>query len=447
MLNLSIDEQDLKLRAECPQFSLVAHRGLFGVWEGTLRPICQTYRVRIIYFPRMFFPGFDLTNPIVSVFVLDPPVGPDPRGTGEPTPHVYRLGHSPTFPQLCISDPVDDAWKAGEAIVDRIIPWTIKWLLFYEVWLTIGEWRGGGRHPEPPTPCLNRGNSNLENGAQRDQSLSDAFHSLGRRIGISGSYPLMAVASEASSRPLSWLDWSAATPAAIQSRITSILLRAPRLAASSHWDSVLAIRPADLLDLYVDRGAEIFPPFADTRFGRLKRGLRDTRHYLRYLYDRSALERVLQDKLGDRLFGDSKSRLCIPAFEGKHSEVFVFKTPHHRDYRTDRFEKMINVAMAKAAAPSYFRPLEHNDYVLVDGGTWCNNPVMLAVVEALTCFDVSREQIDVLSLGCGDDRYVVSQNHIAKAGCCIGRRLCSPRCACSRSRRLTRSGFCSARRQ
>ena len=139
-------------------------------------------------------------------------------------------------------------------------------------------------------------------------------------------------------------------------------------------------------------------------------------HYLRYLYDRSALERVLQDKLGDRLFGDSKSRLCIPAFEGKHSEVFVFKTPHHRDYRTDRFEKMINVAMAKAAAPRYCRPLEHNDYVLVDGGTWCNNPVMLAVVEALTCFDVSREQIDVLSLGCGDDRDVVSQNQIAKGG-------------------------------
>src|SRR3954453_11044177 len=45
----------------------------------------------------------------------------------------------------------------------------------------------------------------------------------------------------------------------------------------------------DLLDLYVERGPEIFPPAADTRFGRLKRGLRDTSHYLRYLYDRDAL--------------------------------------------------------------------------------------------------------------------------------------------------------------
>src|SRR4051794_27987393 len=110
MANLSIDEQDRILRAECPQFSLTAHGGLFGVWEGTLRPICQTYHVRIVYFPRRYFPDFDITNPTISVFVLDPPVGPDPRGTGEPPPHVYRLGHPPAFPRLCISDPIDDAW-------------------------------------------------------------------------------------------------------------------------------------------------------------------------------------------------------------------------------------------------------------------------------------------------------------------------------------------------
>lgn len=125
---------------------------------------------------------------------------------------------------------------------------------------------------------------------------------------------------------------------------------------------------------------------------------------------------MLTDKLGDRLFGDSKVRLCIPAFEGKHSEVFVFKTPHHRDYRTDRFERMVTVGLATAAAPSYFRPLEHGGYTLVDGGVWANNPIMLAVIEALICFDIGRDQIDVLSLGCGDDRYGVSKPQIMKGG-------------------------------
>jgi hypothetical protein len=41
---------------------------------------------------------------------------------------------------------------------------------------------------------------------------------------------------------------------------------------------------------------------------------------------------------------------------------------------------------------------------------------MLAVIEALTSFDVSREQTDVLTLGCGDDKYVVSGSQITGGG-------------------------------
>jgi patatin-like phospholipase/acyl hydrolase len=173
---------------------------------------------------------------------------------------------------------------------------------------------------------------------------------------------------------------------------------------------------AELLDLYVTRGWEIFPPLADAPFGGIRAWLRDKKHYARYLYDRSALERLLTDKLGDRIFGDSSVRLCIPAFDGRHSEVFVFKTPHHPDYKMDRFERMVTVGLATAAAPTYFRPLEHGGYTLVDGGVWANNPIMLAVIEALICFDIGRDQIDVLSLGCGDDKYVVSQPEITKGG-------------------------------
>jgi patatin-like phospholipase/acyl hydrolase len=93
---------------------------------------------------------------------------------------------------------------------------------------------------------------------------------------------------------------------------------------------------------------------------------------LLYYYERDALERMVNDALGDKLFGDSIVRLCVPAFEGKHSEVFVFKTPHHPDYKFDRFEPMVKVALATSAAPTYFRPLEHNGYTLVDGGIWAN---------------------------------------------------------------------------
>jgi len=118
MLPLSIDEQDRKLRAKCPQFRLVAHGGWMGVWEGTLTPICQTYRVRLVYFSRRYFDGWHLNNPYISIFVIDPPIGPDPRGTGEPPQHVYRLGHPPEFPRLCVYDPIEDDWRPSEYIVD-----------------------------------------------------------------------------------------------------------------------------------------------------------------------------------------------------------------------------------------------------------------------------------------------------------------------------------------
>ena len=35
------------------------------------------------------------------------------------------------------------------------------------------------------------------------------------------------------------------------------------------------------------------------------------------------------------------------------------------------------------------------------GGVWANDPVMVAVADALSCFDLARVRIHVLSLGCG----------------------------------------------
>lgn len=165
---------------------------------------------------------------------------------------------------------------------------------------------------------------------------------------------------------------------------------------------------AEMADIYLMRGPEVFPQPSDTAWGRIRSSWMKKRNYVLYNYERNPLEALLTAALGDKLLGDSTVRLCIPAFEGRHSEVFVFKTPHHRDYKLDRLEPMVKAALATAAAPTYFRPLEHNGYTLVDGGVWANNPIMLAIIEAMTCFDLNWDQIDVLSLGCGDDPYVVS---------------------------------------
>lgn len=173
---------------------------------------------------------------------------------------------------------------------------------------------------------------------------------------------------------------------------------------------------ATLRDLYRDRGCEIFPTGGVGWLGKARRWLRSKRRFLRYSYDSEALKRVLADVLGDRKLGSATTRLCIPSFEGEYGEVFVFKTPHHPAFKKDLYEPMVKVALATAAAPTYFRPHRDGGYTFVDGGIWANNPLMIAVTEALTSFDVRRDQIHVLSIGCGDEPYQVTGSKILKGG-------------------------------
>lgn len=173
---------------------------------------------------------------------------------------------------------------------------------------------------------------------------------------------------------------------------------------------------ADLRDLYRDRGHEIFPTGGVGWLSNLRRWLRGKIRLLRYSYDSKALSDVLTNVLGDRKLGSAVTRLCIPSFEGEYGEVFVFKTPHHPAFKKDLFEPMVKVALATAAAPTYFRPHRDGGYTFVDGGVWANNPIMIAVTEALTSFDVRRNQVRILSIGCGDDPYRVTGSKIFKGG-------------------------------
>ena len=119
--------------------------------------------------------------------------------------------------------------------------------------------------------------------------------------------------------------------------------------------------------------------------------------------------RILCETFGNRKFGEAQTRLCIPSFDGRYGEVYIFKTPHHPDFCKDAKELMTKVAAATSAAPTFFRPLKDGGYTFVDGGVWANNPIMVALVDALSCFSVPRERIRILSLGCGDDVYTVGR--------------------------------------
>ena len=135
----------------------------------------------------------------------------------------------------------------------------------------------------------------------------------------------------------------------------------------------------------------------------------------RYIYKREHLESELLEIFGDTSFGEARTRLCIPSFEGRHGEPWIFKTPHHPHYQKDKVERMVKVGLSTAAAPTYFESLPNNGYVMVDGGLWANNPIMNALVDVLSCFDVDRSQICILSLGWGETTFKVDENK-AKGG-------------------------------
>ena len=118
---------------------------------------------------------------------------------------------------------------------------------------------------------------------------------------------------------------------------------------------------------------------------------------------------ALSEQLGGRTLEQSQNRLCIPSCDGRYGDLYVFKTPHHSDFYLDRHEPMTKVAAATAAAPTYYRPFDDGGYTFVDGGIWANNPIMVGLVDALSCFDVSRHRIRILSVGCGASPYTIDR--------------------------------------
>ncbi len=158
------------------------------------------------------------------------------------------------------------------------------------------------------------------------------------------------------------------------------------------------------LNIYLERGELIFPPAAG--LGKISRVLR---WFFKPKHDQATLKEELLRIFGDKVLDDAATRLVIPSFEGRHGEPFLYKTPHHPDYQKDRHKKFAHVALHTTAAPSYYPGVEDDGYIMIDGGIWANNPVMNALVDALACFDIAREDVRILSLGTGESTFTVDE--------------------------------------
>lgn len=173
----------------------------------------------------------------------------------------------------------------------------------------------------------------------------------------------------------------------------------------------LGVPAADILRLYTEEGPAIFGQLERPIIGRFERLLRGLRRLFRGKYSAVGLTSALEGVFKDRLLGESKTRLVVPSFDRKRGTVYIFKTAHDARLRTDYKERVVDVALATAAAPTYFpsHTLKHGES-LIDGGIWANDPVGLAAVEAVGLLKWDPEELRILSVGCTEEIFSIPQN-------------------------------------
>lgn len=152
------------------------------------------------------------------------------------------------------------------------------------------------------------------------------------------------------------------------------------------------LSPRELLEFYVSEKDEIFNNLLFWRA---------LRHPFRAKYRPARLEAALKEVFGERLLGESRVPLVVPSYNHGDNAVYLFKTPHHPRLRRDHRVPMWAVAMATAAAPTFFPAVRLPDtrVRLIDGGVWANNPSVVGVVEAHSMFGAPLNHVGVLSVG------------------------------------------------
>lgn len=162
---------------------------------------------------------------------------------------------------------------------------------------------------------------------------------------------------------------------------------------------------SDIVDLYLRRGKEIFPP-----------ALRSTVHTavqaFHNKYAAAGLERLLRELFGDASLKSAATNLLVTSFDTEAMEPHCMKRrPPRGKWASDFDYYMRDAARASAAAPTYFPPAHispignpHLKFSLIDGGVFANNPSGLAYVESTKIFPAENDFL-ILSLGTGKEHH------------------------------------------
>lgn len=158
----------------------------------------------------------------------------------------------------------------------------------------------------------------------------------------------------------------------------------------------MGLRPPEIVEFYKEHGPKIFPTIPG-----LPRWLDPwaARQYTRRKFSNKPLAHALQSVFQDLPLGVSKKRLVIPAFNLHERRHKLFKTAHHERFTGDYKLPVWEIAMATAAAPTFFNAFKLDGREFIDGGVWANDPVMVGLTEALTILEQPISNVRILSIG------------------------------------------------
>jgi len=153
--------------------------------------------------------------------------------------------------------------------------------------------------------------------------------------------------------------------------------------------------PDELLDVYKRKGPSIFPPIL--RNPRLLR----LGPLIWPLFSMSRLRDVVEAMVpADKTLGQAGCPLVLPVVRRETGEISCLKTKHDDTFYRDHQMNAVEAGLATAAAPVAFphvRTGKHGD--LLDGGLWCNTPILVALIEARRYFKQDLADVRVLSIG------------------------------------------------
>jgi patatin-like phospholipase/acyl hydrolase len=200
------------------------------------------------------------------------------------------------------------------------------------------------------------------------------------------------------------------------------------LIAGTSIGGLLAIGLADgktareLKTKVLEHATTIFPPRRSLFPKVLWDIWKGIRAILRNRYNGENIGKAVVDIVGsDRTIRDLQRRVLIPTVNITTGKPLFVKTCHNPRFTRDDRLKLVDVARATSAAPTYFEPhyIEELEAYFVDGGLVANNPSYVAYHEAITDlkeeFEVNSDsQVYVLNIGTMASDFCINPERIHK---------------------------------